>query len=51
MGTINKVSLSLINEILVLSQPAHLQKYFGKEMNSIERDVIRAELIRSKLEN
>jgi protein arginine kinase len=43
------LSLPIINEVLFLCQPAHLQKYFNKQMNSQERDVSRAELVRSKL--
>lgn len=49
MGTITKVSLSTINQILLISFPAHLQKYFAKQMDPNERDVLRAELIREKL--
>ena len=49
MGVITTVSLSQINEVLALSQPAHLQKYFKKRMEPGERDRVRAELVRSKL--
>ncbi|HKZ22535.1 MAG TPA: protein arginine kinase [candidate division Zixibacteria bacterium] len=48
-GTINQVSLNQINEILVLSQPAHLQKYFNRQMEANERDATRVELVRLKL--
>ncbi len=48
-GTISQVSFNQINEILVLSQPAHLQKYFNRQMGANERDTIRAELVRLKL--
>jgi protein arginine kinase len=48
-GVIKSVSLSQLNEILALTQPAHLQKYFGQRMDTGERDRVRAELIRSKL--
>ena len=48
-GIIPGVSLGQINEILALTQPAHLQKYFGQRMEPGERDRVRAELIRSKL--
>ncbi len=48
-GTISQVSLNQINEILVLSQPAHLQKYFNRQMDANERDTTRAELVRLKL--
>ncbi len=50
-GVLDKVSLSQVNEILALSQPAHLQKYFGKKMEASERDRVRADLVRSKLED
>jgi protein arginine kinase len=49
-GIVESLSLSQVNEILALSQPAHLQKYFNKKMEPGERDRIRAELVRSKLE-
>ncbi len=50
MGVLERVSLSQVNEILALTQPAHLQKYYGKRMEPNERDRVRAKLVRSKLE-
>ena len=50
MGIINDVNILTLNEILVLSQPATLQKITGKQLNQEERDVKRAELIRNKLQ-
>jgi protein arginine kinase len=50
MGVLDQVSLSQVNEILALTQPAHLQKFFGKRMEPSERDRVRANLVRSKLE-
>ena len=38
-----------INTLFLLIQPAHLQKLTGKSLNSSERDIRRAELIREKL--
>lgn len=49
MGTIKNIPLSLINQILLISFPAHLQKYLNKEMEPDERDIMRAEIIRRKL--
>jgi len=49
MAVLDVVSLSQVNEILALTQPAHLQKYFKKRMEPGERDQVRAELVRSKL--
>ncbi len=49
LGVIRAVSPKDLNELLILTQPAHLQKSFDMEMESPERDVKRAEFVRSKL--
>ena len=41
--------LKVLNEILVFSQPAHLQKMLGREMAPPERNLARATYVRSKL--
>ena len=46
---IDSLDISLINDILLLSQPAHLQKYYGSEMDSNRRDFVRAQMVREKL--
>jgi protein arginine kinase len=51
MGIIDLLDLSLINEVLLLSQPAHLQKYYGAEMDNNRRDFVRAQMVREKLRN
>jgi len=38
-----------INELFIITQPAHLQKIENKKLSSQERDVKRAEIIRSRL--
>ena len=38
-----------LNEIMLLIQPAHLQKSIGKELDDVQRDILRAEIIRMKL--
>ncbi|MBI3313514.1 MAG: protein arginine kinase [Candidatus Omnitrophica bacterium] len=38
-----------INALFLLIQPAHLQKLIGKPLNSSDRDIRRADLIREKL--
>ncbi len=38
-----------LNELMLLIQPAHLQRQIGKELNDTQRDILRAEIIRSKL--
>jgi protein arginine kinase len=51
MGIIDFLDVTLINEILLLSQPAHLQKYYGHEMDHNKRDFVRAQMVREKLRN
>jgi protein arginine kinase len=46
---IDKVSLPKINELLIITQPAHIQKYYDREMDVTERDMTRAALVREKL--
>lgn len=49
MKIIDFLNVALINDILLLSQPAHLQKYYGHEMDSNKRDFVRAQMVREKL--
>ena len=51
MKIIDFLDISLVNEILLLSQPAHLQKYYGQEMDNNRRDFVRAQMVREKLRN
>jgi protein arginine kinase len=49
LGIIKDLDKRRINELFIITQPAHLQKIEGKRLSSEERDVKRAELIRKKL--
>lgn len=49
MGIITDISSETLNEIMLLIQPANLQKLVGKPLDPDERDVKRAEVIRSRL--
>jgi protein arginine kinase len=51
IGIIKNVSIGTLNEILIFSQPAHIQKMLGMEMEPYVRDIKRAEFIREKLKN
>jgi protein arginine kinase len=46
---LDNVNLKTINELFLLSRPAHLQKIHGDELTPRERDRIRSELLRSRL--
>jgi protein arginine kinase len=49
MEIITTVSLATLNSLMILMQPAHLQKLFRREMDADERDIRRAELVREKM--
>jgi len=45
----NGLNRTIVNEMFIFSQPAHLQKLEGKALTAKERDTKRAELIRNRL--
>lgn len=49
LGRIDKVDIRTINELFLLTQPAHLQRLSGCEMDAPTRRVARAKLIRQRL--
>ncbi|MFH1776526.1 MAG: protein arginine kinase [Candidatus Omnitrophota bacterium] len=46
---IKEIDRQTVNQLFILTQPAHLQKLEGKILTQQERDVTRARLIREKL--
>jgi protein arginine kinase len=49
MGFLPEIPRAAVNELFLSSQPAHLQKFAGKELSSRARDELRASLLREKL--
>ncbi|GAB2568386.1 protein arginine kinase [Gracilibacillus alcaliphilus] len=49
LGFINNISKSILNELVVLTQPAFLQQYAKRRLSPNERDVFRASVIRERL--
>jgi len=49
LGLIENMERGLINELFILTQPAHLQKLENKKLSANERDVKRAQIIRERL--
>jgi protein arginine kinase len=49
LGMVRDIDRRRINELFIITQPAHLQKAEGKKLSSQERDVKRAQIIRDKL--
>jgi protein arginine kinase len=49
LGLIDGVDLKLVNDLFILSQPAHLQKLEGRPLAAAERDEVRAAFLRRRL--
>ena len=49
LGMVKDVDVSMIDELFLVSQPAHLQHQIGEKLAGEERDVHRADLLRQKL--
>ncbi|MEJ6949614.1 protein arginine kinase [Natronospora cellulosivora (SeqCode)] len=50
LGIIEGVDNKILRELMILIRPAHIQKLNGKELESIDRDIKRSELIQARLE-
>lgn len=49
LGLIDDVEISTLNELFIMTQPAHLQKLKKAELDSADRNKARAALIRNRL--
>ena len=49
MGRIDMIDVRTINELFLITQPAHLQRLTGKEMDAATRREVRATVIRERL--
>lgn len=49
LGLISDVSIQTLNELMVETQPSHLQFWIGRQLEASERDVCRADWVRRKL--
>ncbi|WP_102349355.1 protein arginine kinase [Bacillus sp. Marseille-P3661] len=49
LGFIKNISRSILNELMILTQPGFLQQYAGRKLTPDERDIRRATLIRERL--
>ena len=49
LGIVEEIKRLTINQLLVLVQPAHLQKIYNKKLDARQRDIIRAEFLRQNL--
>jgi protein arginine kinase len=51
VGLFPGVDRSLVDELFVMTQPAHLQKQHSEKLSAEERDLIRADMVRDRLRN
>ena len=49
MGRIKNVGIGSINELFLLTQPAHLQYNSGRQLDAAQRDALRAQMLRNTL--
>ncbi len=49
LGLVGNLKTERINELVLLTQPGHLQKLAGKVLSPEERDVFRAQVVQSRL--
>lgn len=51
LGIVREAAPGVINELFIITQPAHLQKIENKKLSAGERDVKRAQILREKLKD
>ncbi len=49
LGLFPGVDRSLVDELFILTQPAHLQKQHSEKLSAEERDLLRADMVRERL--
>ena len=51
LGLFADVERWLVDELFIVTQPAHLQKRFSEKLSAEERDLLRADMLRERLRN
>ena len=51
LGLFPAVERSLVDELFIITQPAHLQKQFSDKLSAEERDLLRSDMVRERLKN
>ena len=49
MGILKNLSIKDINELIILTQPGHLQKHAGKPLSHEKRDALRSTIIKDRI--
>ncbi|MEI9865468.1 MAG: hypothetical protein WDN00_13145 [Limisphaerales bacterium] len=51
LGLFPEVNRSLVDELFIITQPAHLQKQFSDKLSAEERDLLRSDMVRERLKH
>ncbi|MBC8001467.1 MAG: protein arginine kinase [Opitutaceae bacterium] len=51
VGLFPGIERSLVDELFIITQPAHLQRQLSEKLPAEERDLLRADMLRSRLKN
>jgi protein arginine kinase len=51
LGLFPGVDRALIHELFVVTQPAHLRSRYSEKLSAEERDILRADMVRERLQN
>jgi protein arginine kinase len=51
LGLFPNTQRSLVDELFLITQPAHLQKQLSDKLSAEERDLVRADMVRAKLKD
>jgi len=51
VGLFPGVDRSLVDELFIMTQPAHLQKQHSEKLSAEERDLLRADMVRERLKS
>jgi protein arginine kinase len=51
LGEFPETERALVDELFIVTQPAHLQKQFTEKLAAEERDLLRADMLRERLRN
>lgn len=51
LGLFTGAKLPLVDELFIITQPAHLQKQLSEKLSAEERDLLRADMLRERLRN
>lgn len=51
MGVVRNLTVGRINEMMLFTQPGHLQKLMSRELPALERDEVRADFVKNQIED